>query len=396
MQVATISANNDERIGKLIASAMEKVGREGVITVKDGKTLEDEIEVIEGMKFDQGYISRYFSTDNKTQKCEMENPYILLVDKKISSIHELLPILEQVSQSRSKLVIIAENVDGEALATLILNKLRGLNVVAVKAPGFGDNRKANLQDLAVLTGGQVVSEEVGLKLEEVTLQMLGRAKNVEISQDDTLLLDGAGETAAIQERCDSIKAAIEATKSEWEKEKLQERLAKLSGGVAILKVGGGSEVEVNEKKDLFQDALHATRAAVESGIVPGGGAALLHASKKLAHLRGLNQDQDVGIKVRMRKRKVEPLLTLITDCCFGGAHSVPHHCGQRGRGGLGGGADAAGQEGHQHWLQRGHGQVRGHDGGGHCRSGQGGARGAGRRGQRGESHDHIRGYGGDD
>ena len=237
-KVATISANSDEHIGKLIAGAMAKVGREGVISVKDGKTLEDEIEVIEGMKFDQGYISRYFATDNKTQKCEMENPYILLVDKKISNIHELLPILEQISQARAKLVIIAENVDGEALATLILNKLRGLNVVAVKAPGFGDNRKANLQDLAVLTGGQVVSEEVGLKLEEVTLQMLGRAKNVEISQDDTLVLDGAGESSAIAERCDSIKSAIEATKSEYEKEKLQERLAKLSGGVAILKVKG--------------------------------------------------------------------------------------------------------------------------------------------------------------
>jgi chaperonin GroEL len=231
---------------------MAKVGREGVISVKDGKTLEDEIEVIEGMKFDQGYISRYFATDNKTQKCEMENPYILLVDKKISSIHELLPVLEQISQARAKLVIIAENVDGEALATLILNRLRGLNVVAVKAPGFGDNRKANLQDLAVLTGGQVVSEEVGLKLEEVTLQMLGRAKNIEISQDDTLVLDGAGESSAIAERCDSIKSAIDATKSEYEKEKLQERLAKLSGGVAILKVGGGSEVEVNEKKDRIQ------------------------------------------------------------------------------------------------------------------------------------------------
>jgi chaperonin GroEL len=214
---------------------MSKVGKEGVITVKDGKTLEDEIEVTEGMKFDQGYISRYFATDSKTQMCVMENPYILLVDKRISSIHELLPLLEQISQAHSKLVILAESVDGDALATLILNRMRGLNVVAVKAPGFGDNRKANLQDLAILTGGQVVSEEVGLKLEDVTLQMLGRAKSVEISQDATLLLGGEGELSAIKERCDSIKSQIDATKSDWEKEKLQERLAKLSGGVAILK-----------------------------------------------------------------------------------------------------------------------------------------------------------------
>eukprot|EP01092_Planopodium_desertum_P012392 TRINITY_DN584_c0_g1_i3.p1 TRINITY_DN584_c0_g1~~TRINITY_DN584_c0_g1_i3.p1 ORF type:complete len:556 (-),score=213.88 TRINITY_DN584_c0_g1_i3:86-1753(-) len=286
-QVATISANGDTVIGNLIADAMEKVGKEGVITVKDGTSLENEIEIIEGMKFDQGYISRYFATDTKTQKCVMEDPAILVVDGKISNVQELIPILEATSKARKKLMIIAENIEGDALATLILNKLRGLQVVAVKAPGFGDNRKANLQDIAVLTGAQVVSEEVGIKLEEIDLSFLGSCKTLEIT-----------------ERCDSIREAISKTTSDYDKEKLQERLAKLSGGVAVLKVGGASEVEVNEKKDRITDALNATRAAVEEGIVPGGGVALLRASLKLDSLHTTIFDQGIGIKIVQRAIRV--------------------------------------------------------------------------------------------
>jgi len=284
-QVATISANNDKEIGKLIAHAMQKVGKEGVITVQDGKSLKDEVDVIEGMKFDQGTLSRFFFTDAKTQQCTFEDPLILLCEHKISNIHQLLPILEKVAKARRRLLIIAENVEGEALSTLIINKLRGLEVCAVKAPGYGDSRTNNLQDLAILTGGQLVSEEIGVKLEELEIDQLGSAKKITVTKDDTIVLDGSGKKADIEERCSQIRSAVDQTTSDYEKEKLQERLAKLSGGVAVLKVGGASEVEVNEKKDRITDALNATRAAVSEGIVPGGGVALLYASKSLENLK---------------------------------------------------------------------------------------------------------------
>lgn len=284
-QVATISANNDKEIGKLIAHAMQRVGKEGVITVQDGKSLKDEVDVIEGMKFDQGTLSRFFFTDAKTQQCTFEDPLILLCEHKISNIHQLLPVLEKVAKARRRLLIIAENVEGEALSTLIINKLRGLEVCAVKAPGYGDSRTNNLQDLAILTGGQLVSEEIGVKLEDLELDQLGSAKKITVTKDDTIVLDGAGKKADIEERCNQIRSAIDQTSSDYEKEKLQERLAKLSGGVAVLKVGGASEVEVNEKKDRITDALNATRAAVSEGIVPGGGVALLYASKALEELK---------------------------------------------------------------------------------------------------------------
>merc|ERR550537_1766699 len=295
--VATISANSDHAIGELIANAMEKVGKEGVITVQDGKTLEDELEVVEGMKFDRGYISPYFITSPKTQRVEFENPLILLVEKKIQSLQSIVPLLEQVVKMQKPLVIIAEDVDGEALATLVVNKLRGgMNVCAVKAPGFGDNRKATLQDMAILTGGTVVSEDVGMKLETAEFSCLGTCKKLTISKDDTILLDGAGTKEAIDERCELLRETIADTTSEYEKEKLQERLAKLSGGVAVLKVGGATETEVNEKKDRVTDALNATRAAVEEGIVAGGGTALLYSTKALKGIEEstTNQDQKVG------------------------------------------------------------------------------------------------------
>merc|ERR1719478_2040891 len=284
--VATISANSDVGVGELIANAMEKVGKEGVITVQDGQTLENELEVVEGMKFDRGYISPYFITQPKTQKTEFENPLILLVEKKVSSLQAMLPLLEQVVKTQKPLVIIAEDVDGEALATLVVNKLRGgMNVAAVKAPGFGDNRKATLQDMAVLTGGTVISEDVGMKLETTTMEELGTCKKITISKDDTIMLDGAGGTEAVEERCDLLRESIADTASEYEKEKLQERLAKLSGGVAVLRVGGATETEVSEKKDRVTDALNATRAAVEEGIVAGGGTALLYSTRALVEVK---------------------------------------------------------------------------------------------------------------
>jgi chaperonin GroEL len=304
-QVATISANNDKEIGDMIANAMEKVGAEGVITVQDGQTLDDELEVVEGMRFDRGYISPYFVTDNKTQVCELEKPYILLVEKKVSSLQALLPTLEEVMKQQRPLVIIAEDVDGEALATLVVNKLRGgINVCAVKAPGFGDNRKANLQDIAILTGGQVISEDVGLKLENVDSSMLGTCATITVDKDKSIILNGAGSAEALEERCDLLRDSIEATKSDYEREKLQERLAKLSGGVAVMKIGGASEVEVGEKKDRVTDALNATRAAVDDGIVPGGGSALLHASKKLDELKLDNFDQAHGVSIVQRAIRV--------------------------------------------------------------------------------------------
>ena len=321
-QVGTISANADVEIGTLISDAMERVGKEGVITVQDGKTLENELEVVEGMKFDRGYISPYFITDAKTQTCEMENPLILLVEKKVSSLQQLVPLLESVIKSQQSLLIVAEDVESEALATLVVNKLRaGIKVCAVKAPGFGDNRKATMQDLAILTGGTVVSEEIGMKLEEVQPEHLGTAKKVKITKNDTIVLDGAGEKAAIDERCELIRSSVEATKSEYEAEKLQERLAKLSGGVAVIKVGGASEVEVSEKKDRVVDALNATRAAVEEGIVPGGGKALLYCSTKLTELAekdAKNMDQRIGVEIIQRALRA-PLSTLVTNAGEEGA-----------------------------------------------------------------------------
>lgn len=320
-QVGTISANGEREIGELIARAMEKVGKEGVITVQDGKTMENELEVVEGMKFDRGYISPYFVTDQKTMKVELEDPYILICEKKISGIQTIIPVLEQVIKTQRPLLIVAEDVESEALATLIVNKLRGgLKVCAVKAPGFGDNRKANLQDIAVLTGGQVVSEDLGLRLDKVDTSMLGSAKKVTVSKDDTVLLDGAGDKKSIAERCEMIREAMEASTSDYDREKLQERLAKLSGGVAVLKVGGASEVEVGEKKDRITDALNATKAAVEEGIVPGGGTALVYASRTLEGVRSsaANFDQQVGVDIVQRAIRV-PAMTIAKNAGKEGA-----------------------------------------------------------------------------
>jgi chaperonin GroEL len=300
-QVGTISANGDEEIGKMIAKAMQKVGNEGVITVEEAKSQESELEVVEGMQFDRGYISPYFITNAEKMVAELESPYILIYEKKLSGLQPLLPLLEQVVQSGKPLLIVAEDVEGEALATLVVNKLRGgLKVAAVKAPGFGDRRKAMLQDIAVLTGGELISEDLGIKLENVTVQMLGKAKRVTITKDDTTIVDGAGKKADIEGRIAQIKQQIEDTTSDYDKEKLQERLAKLAGGVAVIKVGGSTEVEVKEKKDRVDDALNATRAAVEEGIVPGGGVALMRTLKTLDGLKPENDDQRVGINVVRR------------------------------------------------------------------------------------------------
>jgi chaperonin GroEL len=300
-QVGTISANGDETIGKIIAEAMQKVGNEGVITVEEAKALETELEVVEGMQFDRGYISPYFITDADKMRVALESPYILINEKKLSNLQSILPLLEAVVQSGKPLLVIAEDVEGEALATLVVNKLRGgLKVAAVKAPGFGDRRKAMLQDIAVLTGGQVISEDLGIKLENVTLDMLGRAKKVVITKDDTTIVDGAGKKADIEARVAQIKQQIEDTTSDYDREKLQERLAKLAGGVAVIKVGGATEIEVKEKKDRVDDALNATRAAVEEGILPGGGVALIRSQKVLDKLNAANDDQKVGINIVRR------------------------------------------------------------------------------------------------
>merc|ERR1719401_1634282 len=294
--VATIASNGDEQIGQMITDAFEKVGKDGTITVQDGKTLEHELEVVEGMKLDRGYISPYFITNAKAQKVEMENPLVLLYEKKISSVQSILPLLEQVAKVQKPFLVIAEDIDGEALAMLIVNKLRGgLKVAAVKAPGFGDNRKEILKDLAVLAGTELLSDELGDKLEDVQINQLGTVGSATITKDDTVLLDGSGAKAAIDERSEAIRDAIELSTSEYEKDKLKERLAKLSGGVAVIKVGGASEVEVNEVKDRLNDALCATKAALEEGIVPGGGTALLRASMKLEALKVQNFDQQVGV-----------------------------------------------------------------------------------------------------
>ncbi|XP_027151962.1 chaperonin CPN60-2, mitochondrial-like isoform X2 [Coffea eugenioides] len=297
-QVGTISANGEREIGELIAKAMERVGKEGVITIADGKTLYNELEVVEGMKLDRGYISPYFVTNQKNQKCELEDPLILIHEKKIGSINAVVKVLELALKRQRPLLIVSEDVESDALATLILNKLRaGIKVCAIKAPGYGENRKANLQDLAILTGGEVITDELGLNLEKVTIDMLGSCKKVSVSKDDTVVLDGAGDKKTIEERCEEIRSAIELSTSDYDKEKLQERLAKLSGGVAVLKIGGASEAEVSEKKDRVTDALNATKAAVEEGIVPGGGVALLYASKELENLQTSNFDQKIGVQI---------------------------------------------------------------------------------------------------
>jgi chaperonin GroEL len=300
-QVGRISANDDREIGDMIAEAMQKVGNEGAITVEEGKSLTTELDIVEGMLFDRGYVSAYFITNPEKMLAELDDPYILLHEKKLPGVQEILPLLEAVAQSGKALLVIAEDIEGEALATLVINKLRGgLKVAAIKAPGFGDRRKAMLEDLAILTGGQVVSEELGIKVESITLDMLGRAKKVRIDKENTTIIDGAGKKAAIQGRCAQIRAQIEETSSDYEREKLQERLAKLSGGVAIIRIGGATEVEVKERRDRVDDAMHATRAAVEEGIVAGGGITLLYAGKGLDGLNPENDDQKAGIDIVRR------------------------------------------------------------------------------------------------
>ncbi|AGH38107.1 60 kDa chaperonin [Bibersteinia trehalosi USDA-ARS-USMARC-189] len=313
-QVGTISANSDETVGKLIAQAMEKVGKEGVITVEDGTGLEDALDVVEGMQFDRGYLSPYFINKPENGTVELENPYILLVDKKISNIREVLAVLEAVAKAGKPLLIIAEDIEGEALATLVVNTMRGIvKVAAVKAPGFGDRRKAMLQDIAILTAGTVISEEIGMELEKATLEELGQAKRVVISKDNTTIIDGIGDEAQIKGRIAQIRQQIEDSTSDYDKEKLQERVAKLAGGVAVIKVGAATEVEMKEKKDRVDDALHATRAAVEEGIVPGGGVALVRAATKVAQtLKGDNEEQNVGIKLALRAMEA-PLRQIVTN-----------------------------------------------------------------------------------
>ena len=300
-QVGTISANGEEEIGKMIAEAMERVGNEGVITVEEAKSLDTELDVVEGMQFDRGYLSPYFVTDAEKMRAVLEEPYILLHEKKLSNLQDMLPILEKVVQSSRPLLIIAEDIEGEALATLVVNRLRGgLKVAAVKAPGFGDRRKAMMEDLAILTNGTVVSEEVGIALDSLTLEMLGSAKRVEITKDETTIVDGSGDKTEIDARCNQIRAQAEESTSDYDREKMQERLAKLAGGVAVIKVGGATEVEVKERKDRVDDAMHATRAAVQEGIVPGGGVALVRASVVLDSLKPANRDQEVGINIVRR------------------------------------------------------------------------------------------------
>ena len=319
-QVGSISANSDEQVGAIIAEAMEKVGKEGVITVEDGKSLENELDVVEGMQFDRGYLSPYFINDAEKQIAALDNPFVLLFDKKISNIRDLLPVLEQVAKASRPLLIIAEDVEGEALATLVVNNIRGiLKTVAVKAPGFGDRRKAMLQDIAILTGGVVISEEVGLSLEKATLDDLGQAKRIEIGKENTTIIDGFGDAAQIEARVAEIRQKIETATSEYDKEKLQERVAKLAGGVAVIKVGAATEVEMKEKKDRVEDALHATRAAVEEGVVAGGGVALLRARAALENLHTGNADQDAGVQIVLRAVE-SPLRQIVANA--GGEPSV--------------------------------------------------------------------------
>jgi chaperonin GroEL len=313
-QVGTISANSDESIGTIIADAMKKVGKEGVITVEEGSGLDNELDVVEGMQFDRGYLSPYFINNQQSMSAELEDPFILLHDKKISNVRDLLPVLEGVAKSGKPLLIVAEEVEGEALATLVVNTIRGIvKVCAVKAPGFGDRRKAMLEDMAILTGGTVISEEVGLSLEKATIKDLGRAKKIQITKENTTIIDGAGETGGIEGRIKQIKAQIEDTSSDYDKEKLQERVAKLAGGVAVIKVGASTEMEMKEKKARVEDALHATRAAVEEGVVPGGGVALIRALQALGDLKGANEDQNHGINIAKRAMEA-PLREIVANC----------------------------------------------------------------------------------
>ena len=312
-QVGTISANSDESIGQIIAEAMEKVGKEGVITVEEGQSLENELDVVEGMQFDRGYLSPYFINNQQSQSAELEDPYILLCDKKISNIRELLPVLEGVAKAGKPLLIVAEDIEGEALATLVVNNIRGIvKVAAVKAPGFGDRRKAMLQDIAVLSGGQVISEEVGLTLEKATLDDLGSAKKVQVTKENTTIVDGAGKKNDIEDRVTQIRQQIEESSSDYDREKLQERVAKLAGGVAVIKVGAATEMEMKEKKARVEDALHATRAAVEEGVVPGGGVALVRALQAIKNVDAANHDQEVGISIAMRAME-EPLRQIVAN-----------------------------------------------------------------------------------
>ena len=313
-QVGSISANSDHNIGELIAKAMDKVGKEGVITVEDGSGLDNELDVVEGMQFDRGYLSPYFINNQQSMAADLEDPFILLHDKKISNVRELLPVLEAVAKAGKPLLIVAEEVEGEALATLVVNTIRGIvKVCAVKAPGFGDRRKAMLEDMAILTGGTVISEEVGLALDKATIKDLGRAKKIQVSKENTTIIDGAGEAEGIQARIKQIKAQIEETSSDYDKEKLQERVAKLAGGVAVIKVGAATEVEMKEKKARVEDALHATRAAVEEGIVPGGGVALIRALTAIGSLKGANDDQNVGVQIALRAMEA-PLREIVANC----------------------------------------------------------------------------------
>ena len=332
-QVGTISANSDESIGNIIADAMEKVGKEGVITVEEGTSLDNELDVVEGMQFDRGYLSPYFVNNQQTMSTDLEDPYVLLHDKKISNIRDLLPVLEAVAKAGKPLLVIAEDVEGEALATLVVNTIRGIvKVCAVKAPGFGDRRKAMLQDIAILTGGTVISEEVGLSLEKATLNDLGSAKKILVTKEETTLIDGAGSESDIKARVEQIRQQIEETTSDYDREKLQERVAKLAGGVAVIKVGAATEVEMKEKKARVEDALHATRAAVEEGIVPGGGVALVRAIQAITDLTGANHDQDIGISIARRAME-EPLRQIVANA--GDEPSVVLHKVEDGEGNFG-------------------------------------------------------------
>jgi chaperonin GroEL len=318
-QVGTISANGDKEIGEKIAEAMTKVGKEGVITVEEAKNFSFDVDVVEGMMFDRGYLSPYFVTNPEKMVAELDNPYILLVDKKLSNLQQILPLLEAVVQSGRPLLVIAEDIEGEALSTLVVNKLRGvIKIVGVKAPGFGDRRKSMLEDIAILTGGQVISEELGMKLENVNLQMLGSAKKISVSKEHTTIIDGAGSKVDIDARCQQLRKQMEETTSDYDKEKLQERLAKLAGGVAVLKVGGATEVEVKERKDRVEDALHATRAAVEEGIVPGGGVTLFYAARVLDNLKAENQDQQAGINI-IKRALQSPVRQIVQNAGMDGA-----------------------------------------------------------------------------
>ena len=315
-QVGTISANGDDAVGQIIAEAMEKVGKEGVITVEEGSGIENELDVVEGMQFDRGYLSPYFVTNQDNMTTELDDPLILLHDKKVSNIRDMLPLLESVAKAGKPLLIIAEDIEGEALATLVVNNLRGIvKAAACKAPGFGDRRKAMLEDIAILTGGTVISEEVGLSLEGATIEDLGTAKKVVLNKDNTTIIDGSGDQAAIEARVNQIRVQIEDTSSDYDREKLQERVAKLAGGVAVIKVGAGSEVEMKEKKARVEDALHSTRAAVEEGVVPGGGAALIRALESLEKLTGDNEDQNVGISIAKRALEA-PLRQIASNACL--------------------------------------------------------------------------------